>query len=404
MIREAERLAKQIYKIEIPEKAMEQSQFVTNQPLAMNISHKQIIIRPAHVMDQLPNIKFWWYFGPAFILTIAMLAFGQHQHLTTVPIIGDYSIANASMFASLVSGLTVFVISFIFNKVKKKGPTQDVHWRNLPTITIAIGLIIVFSFSAFFWLFEQLFMDARFDLYTSTMFILLIISAVNYLMINLSLTLSSGIITNLLTFMIIGGMLFSMLTNSDHNWWKHNFSFLGTAHNSANLQFNVTLIFSGLLMMALVDYLFVNLHRRYHGRGIIALRLLLYAQALCIAAIGCFPNNPEFHVLHDRISMWLVYIMLILIVAIRWILPEVTKQFLEISYVMGGLMGFNYVVFKLSDYLSLTAFELLEFGLAFSWILLLFQNIENLAQFGQNLFIIKILNDQSTAQATDDCD
>ena len=110
----------------------------------------------------------------------------------------------------------------------------------------------------------------------------------------------------------------------------------------------------------------------------------------CIAAIGLFPNDPQFHVLHDRIAMWLVYIMLILIVAIRWILPEVTKQFLRISYTIGALMGIEYIIFKLTDYLSLTAFELLEFALAFSWLLLLLQNIENLAQFGQNLFVIKL--------------
>lgn len=389
-------MKKQVYKIEIPEKALKQTNFADDEPLALSVAHKQIVVRPAKLLDQLPRIKFWWYFVPAIILTLVLFALAQHFKLATVPIIGDYSIANGSLLMSLISGLMVFLTTAIATKVKKSGPSQDFYWRSLVTITIACGLIIVFSFSAFFWLFEQLFTDARFDLYTSTMFVLLIISAVNYIMINLALTLSPGIVTNLLTFMIIGGMLFSMLTNSDRNWWKHNFSFLGTAQNSASLQFNVTLIFSGLLMMALVDYLFVNLQKKYKGKGVFVLRLLLYAQAACIAAIGFFPNNPEFHVLHDRISMWLVYIMLILIVAIRWILPRVRKQFLDVSYIIGGLMGFNYIVFKLSDYLSLTAFELLEFGLAMSWILLLFQNLESLAQYGEHLFLIKIKKDQPT--------
>ncbi len=391
-------MKKQVYKIEIPEKAIKQTHFGEDESLALNVAHKQIMVRPANLLEQLPRIKFWWYFVPAVILTLALFAMAQHLKLTTVPIIGDYSIANGSLLMSLISGLLVFIVTAIITKIHKNGPAQDFYWRSLITITVACGLIIVFSFSAFFWLFEQLFMDARFDLYTSTMFILLIISAVNYIMINLALTLSPGIVTNLLTIMIIGGMLFSMLTNSDRNWWKHNFSFLGTAQNSANLQFNVTLIFSGLLMMALVDYLFVNLQKKYNNRRVLILRLLLYAQAACIAAIGFFPNNPRFHVLHDRISMWLVYIMLILIVAIRWILPHVRKQFLDVSYIIGGLMGFNYIVFKLSDYLSLTAFELLEFGLAMSWILLLFQNIESLAQYGENFFLIQIKKDQSNEE------
>lgn len=383
------------YTIEIPESAMKKTGFTANEQLELNVNHNEITIRPSRVTDQLPKIRLYWYILPALVLTIVFFAFCRNQHMKTVPITGDYSIAYGSMLLSLVSGLLVFVITFIVTKLQNNGPTRNIYWRSLPVITIAYGLIIAFSFSAFFWLLEKLFTDARFDIYTSTTFVFVIIAAINYLTINLALTLSSAIITNLLTIMIIGGMLFSMLTNSTRDWWKYNFSFLGTSRNSANLQFNVTLIFSGLLMMALVDYLFVNLQQKYPGIKTQLLRWLLYGEAACIAAIGLFPNDPKFHVLHDRISMWLVYIMLILIVAIRWILPEVTRQFLVTSYVIGAVMGAEYIVFKLANYLSLTAFELIEFALSFSWLLLLLQNIENLAQYGEQLFLVKIKNNST---------
>lgn len=379
------------YQLEIPESAFEQTDFSTDDELSLSVNHKQINIRPVRVIDQLPRINMWWYMIPAIILTVVFLTFFTIKNINTVPINGDdYSIANGALVLGLVSGVVTFVTTFVVTKIRATGPSKDVYWRSLPTIAIACGLIIAFSFSAMFWLFGQLFMDARFDIYTATAFILVILAMVNYIMINLALTLSSSVITNLLTIMIIGGMLFSMLTNSSRDWWRHNFSFLGTAKNSTSFQFNITLIFTGLLMVALIDYLFVNLQRRYRGKNIQILRWLLYMLSACIASIGLFPNDPQFHILHDRISMWLVYIMLILIVAIRWILPEVTKQFLRISYTIGALMGAEYIIFKLTDYLSLTAFELLEFALAFSWLLLLLQNIENLAQFGQNLFVIKI--------------
>lgn len=389
------------YIIEIPESAMKKSGFRSGEQLELNLNHNEIRIRPAQVTDQLPRIRLYWYILPAAILTVCFFMFCRQHHMATVPITGDYSIANGSMFLSLASGLFVFVISFIVTKLRNNGPTRNIYWRSLPTITIACGLIIAFSFSAFFWLLEKLFTDARFDIYTSTTFIFVIIAAVNYVMINLALTLSSGIITNLLTIMIIGGMLFSMLTNSTRDWWKHNFSFLGTAQNSANLQFNVTLIFSGLLMIALVDYLFVNLQKKYPGVKTQLLRWLLYGEAACIAAIGLFPNDPRFHVLHDRISMWLVYIMLILIVAIKWILPKATKQFLITSYVIGSVMGAEYIIFKLANYLSLTAFELIEFALSFSWLLLLLQNIENLAQYGEQIFAVKINEVQSNKKTSE---
>ncbi len=41
-------------------------------------------------------------------------------------------------------------------------------------------------------------------------------------------------------------------------------------------------------MIALVDYLFVNIQRRYHGYKIQVLRWLLIMLAICIASIGLF--------------------------------------------------------------------------------------------------------------------
>ena len=379
------------YKIEIPASALKDTDFDLGDTLSLSVSHKQFNIRPANVIDQLPQINIWFYTVPAFLMMIIFFVYTRSQDISQIALNGkDYSIANAATLLGVTCGLTIFVIAAVWTKMHRSGPTKDLYWRNIPTIVIATGLILVFSFYAAFWLLERMFMDASFDVYTSSVMIFMIVAAVNYIMINLAMTLTTSVITNLLTIMIIGGMVFSILTNSSRDWWKHNFSFLGTAKNSANFQFNVTLIFSGVLMITLVDYLFVNLQKRFRGRRILILRWLLYALSACIASIGLFPNDPEFHVLHDRISMWLVYIILILIATVRWLLPRVTKQFLILSYAMGAIMGIEYILFKLSDYLSLTAFELLEFGLAFSWILLLLQNIENLSRFGYNLFIVTV--------------
>lgn len=383
------------YKIEIPASALRETGLTPDDKLSLSVGHKQLNIRPARVIDQLPQISIWLYTVPAALAMIIFFVYARSQQLTQVPLSGgDYSIANISTLLGVICGLIIFVVTVIWTKIHRTGPTKELYWRNLMTIVFAIGLILIFSFSAAFWLIGRMFMDASFDVYTSSVMVFMIVAAVNYIMINLAMTLTASVITNLLTIMIIGGMVFSILTNSSRDWWKHNFSFLGTAQNSANFQFNVTLIFSGVLMLTLVDYLFVNLQKRFQGKQVLVLRWLLYALAVCIASIGLFPNNPEFHHLHDRISMWLVYIILILIATVRWLLPRVTKQFLTLSYTMGAIMGVEYIVFKLTDYLSLTAFELLEFGLAFSWILLLLQNIENLSRFGHNLFAVTVKTEE----------
>ncbi|BAW87351.1 hypothetical protein LF25067_01696 [Limosilactobacillus fermentum] len=51
----------------------------------------------------------------------------------------------------------------------------------------------------------SLFHGAVFDIYTAGALIFLVIAMVTYIMINLAMTISPGVITNLMTFMIIGG-------------------------------------------------------------------------------------------------------------------------------------------------------------------------------------------------------
>lgn len=377
------------YQIEIPKSAAKQIE-LGDMEYSMRLEHNSILVRPANVVDLIPQIHFWWYGIFATLSAICFLAYMISQHYHVVPLSGDYSIATSSILLSAVCGTLTFAITFIAQKVRSTGPARSFSWRSLPPLIVACAMIIIFIMLAVYWLLGELFKGLRLDIYTSTVLVFIAVAVVNYLMINLAMTISPGIITNLMTIMIVGGVGFSMLTNSTKNWWRHNFSFLGTNQNSTHLSFNITLVFSGLLLMILIDYLFVNLNRKYRGWKVNVLRGLLYALGACIGCIGLFPNNPQFHVLHDRIAMWLVYLLLILIVAARWILPEVTKEFLKVSYIIGAVIAIDYIVFEAFTYLSLTAFELIAFILAFAWVLLLLQYIENLVNNNVQIFPVSI--------------
>lgn len=378
------------YRIEVPADAIKRLDSDSQTKYSMWISHRQIIVRPSNVSDMVPQIKFGWYGIFAIIAGLIFLLAVSQRKMRLVPLNGDYSIAFASIVLSTIAGTVTFAITFIRQKRKGTGPAKNFSWRSLIPLVVACGMIITFITMAIFWMIGQLFKGLILDPYTASVLVILSVALTDYLMINLAMTLSSGVVTNLMTVMIVGGVGFSMLTNSSKTWWQHNFSFLGTAQNNSNWQFNITLIFSGLLMIMLVDYLFVNLGQRYSGWEIQVLRWLLYALAACVAAIGLFPNDPRYHVLHDRISMWLIYFMLILIIVIRWCLPEVTHQFLVVSYTIGGILATDYLIFKIFTYLSLTAFELIAFILAFAWILLLFQYIGNLVSNNVIIFPIEI--------------
>lgn len=139
------------YQIEIPDSAFKKTDFSTNEELSLSVNHKQINIRPINVSDQLPKINIFWYVIPSIILAAIFLAFFSARKINTVPITGDdYSIANGALILGVCSGILSFLIAFIITKILGKGPSKDFHWRSLPTITIACGLIIAFSATAIF--------------------------------------------------------------------------------------------------------------------------------------------------------------------------------------------------------------------------------------------------------------
>lgn len=378
------------YRIDLPAKAVENLELEKNTPLVLMVDNKTLTIRPSRTVEMLPQIMMRWYLIPAVLAAVIFFCLSWANHHWVISLTGNWSIGFASLYLGTFSGVVAFATAFIRQKRHHSGPAMELHWRNLPTLLIAFGTILAISIMIGFWLAEKMFAGASFDIYTSTLFVFLFVAAITYGMLNLAMTISEAVITNSMMIMIIGGMLFSMLTNSNRDWWHYNFSYLGTQQNATYWRFNITLIFSALLMATLVDYLFFNLQKKYPDRGVKVLRILLYAEAACLGGIGCFPNDPQYHVLHDRISMWLVYIMILIIGLLRWLMPGLSRQFLKISYIIGDIMALDWLVFKATSYLSLTAFELLEFGLSFSWLLLLFQNLEYLARIGDQIFLVRI--------------
>lgn len=378
------------YRIDLPAKAVENLELEKNTSLVLMVDNKTLTIRPSRTVEMLPQIMMRWYLIPAVLAAVIFFCLSWANHHWVISLTGNWSIGFASLYLGTFSGVVAFATAFIRQKRHRSGPAMELHWRNLPTLLVAFGTILAISIMIVFWLAEKMFAGASFDIYTSTLFVFLFVAAITYGMLNLAMTISEAVITNSMMIMIIGGMLFSMLTNSNRDWWHYNFSYLGTQQNATYWRFNITLIFSALLMATLVDYLFFNLQKKYPDRGVKVLRILLYAEATCLGGIGCFPNDPQYHVLHDRISMWLVYIMTLIIGLLRWLMPGLSRQFLKISYIIGGIMALDWLVFKATSYLSLTAFELLEFGLSFSWLLLLFQNLEYLARIGDQIFPVRI--------------
>ncbi|MBO0436838.1 DUF998 domain-containing protein [Vagococcus fluvialis] len=382
------------YKVSLPKELDDDLSILDQETISVKKEHQRLVIEKKKTPFETQNVSLRWFLLPALmcsvIFFIVFFTWGDKQ----ISMTGDFSIATATMLLGLISGSFSFISIFINRKRKEKNPElSDIQWRNVPTIIGAFIVILMLGILSFFWIIGMMFEGASFDIYTATAIFFIFTAIINYLMIYAAYSFTSSMIVTILIVVIIGGVFFAMLTNSESRWWQHNFSFLGTNEAASSWQFNLTLMLSALLMVALIDYLFVNLKKSgYTGFKVASLRVLLTMVAISLGGVGFFPNNGtgQLHALHTKAAEMLVYLIVILIVSIRWILPKVTKEFLTISYGIAAVLVACNFLFQNIGYLSLTVFELLAFGLALSWILLLLQHIQQLAHLTNAVYEIRI--------------
>lgn len=283
------------------------------------------------------------------------------------------------MLIGSISGVITFAIAFIVGKRKKLANLENIYWRNVPTILLSFAIIIALAILFFFYLLGLLFEGLVLDIYLSTLLTFIFISIINYVMISFVMVLSPSLMTKLLVVVILSGVIISMITNSEAQWWQRNLSFLGTQEASGAWQFNFTLMLSAFMMIALVDYLFVGLKKIYpKHRPLTILRILLTITAICLGLVGYFPsdgprNMPKYH---NQSAAMLVYMIIAMIIGIKWFVPKVSREFVITSYVL-GIMLFVVTYYYLTGwYITLTGFEIVSFVLAFTWLMLLLQTLD----------------------------
>ncbi|OTN88396.1 hypothetical protein A5819_000877 [Enterococcus sp. 7E2_DIV0204] len=387
-------MGKNTFSITIPEKIVEEFHLENEDEVTVSIKDQKIVIEPKKKAPGNQTLSLRWFLIPTLVISLLFLGYLFYTDKTQIALVGAYSIANFVLSFGVLSGVFSFLLFFIKGKrAQVTTKSKDIYWRNFPTILLSFIVILVFALLVFFKVIGLVFIGATFDRYTATLLFFVFVGLVNYFMIYSALSITPAKLTNLLIFVIIGGVLLAMITNKDYQWWQFNFSFLGTIEAKSSWQFNLTLMFSSLLMVALIDGLFVELQKAIpHSKQLTILRVLLTLTALDLGAVGLFPytETGPFQGVHNQVAGYLVYLIVILIVGIKWLLPNVTKEFLSISYMIAATLVVVVVLFQWTSYLSLTAFELLSFMLAFSWIVLLLQNLQKMAQNINNTFEVKV--------------
>lgn len=376
--------------IELPDEFVRKLNLDQKQLIEMQIVDDQIIIdKNSEGIRQANKIAFRWAMVTGIVsMLIAVINFIM-QRTTTVGMTGANSLTQITIYLGGSFGTLSFLV-MAFKTRHQAG--HIIRWYNILMITLAYGILGTAVLALIMWVISSAFAGARLDIYTMSLIIGALVGTMNYIMVISAQGLRFQQAVSVLIATLFGGIIMSMATNGSVGWWQYNFSYLGTDRVGNGWIFNFTLIFSALILLTIVDYLFSALGAGIHkNRRLFILRLLFSITAIAVGLIGVFPNNPGWmHHVHDGIAQWLVMMVLVMIVAIRWLIPKPSWEFLVISYVMAGGLAISDILFKKSGYLSLTAFEMVAFGFAFAWLILLLQNLRNLIYDDDQKYVAKI--------------
>ncbi|WP_283613855.1 DUF998 domain-containing protein [Ligilactobacillus aviarius] len=389
-------------KISVPDELVKKYDLHNDDDFKITARNGEIRLKKKNHDSNKRQFNVIWILIASILTSIAFWIFINAVHLHQVPLVGTNSIASGLIVFGGLSGMILFSAYFISNRKKiTVAYSAKTFWRTFPVIVISFVLILSLALMGIAWGLSRLFTGITFGHVVAMMLFFVFVTAINYIMVRIGLAVNYGILTTIMILVITSGTVVSMASNG-RNWWQHNLSFLGTKHANNSWQFNLTLVFSSLLMVALVDYIFVSLRAVVKNTWrTITLRIILTVTALDVGAVGLFPNNANFHILHDKVAGYLVYLIIILIVGIRWLLPEVGKRFLALSYGMCVGLVIIDLMFKPLHIISLTAFELIAFILAFGWILILFDTMIGIVEDEDDKYDVKIEIDEQVKKNAD---
>lgn len=313
----------------------------------------------------------WWFIFHSLHTSIG---------LTGWPSIGSATLINA--------GIITF-IGFILGYLRGQKALQVEQRLQLSkpkfvfdcvTLAVAYTIISIVITAVAIYAFSEAFKGVMMPSTSAVMVVAVFAAITVYGIINTSVHLQSSDIVNALTLFIAGGVYASMATSQDPYWWQINFSSLGTTSSFSSLAFNITLILAGLLLLSLTDHLLADLAIIIKGKKssikarIQAIKFLFIFISLSLAGVGLFPWN-KYPLLHDSSAYLLVVVFSVIIIGLRWLMPNISKSFLANSYMILVVLLMSFAMWRPFHYFNQTAFELIAFTLTFVWLVLFLRTI-----------------------------
>lgn len=323
------------------------------------------------------------YSVSAIISTIVFYFAVRRQTSGMLNVSGELSLGTYVTVISFISNLIILPMFLI---LLKRSPQMNqikyIYWRNIPTVVISFLIVQLVAVLFVFWSLGQLFPGLRLDFPTAILFAFIIFLISNYIGIYFVNTLSVRKMIRFLMIFLFLGFFVAAATNANSQWWHHHISYLGSYAADHGWRFNLTLLLTSLLMIALVDYLFVLIRPSFpNHRGLRYLYVMLIVIAICIAGIGLFRSDAA-----GRIKYYHTYVIYVIGIMVALItifahklLPKVSDDFIRISVALGILI-FILSALYLTGNLQLILYELITIPIALVWLMTLFNALIALTQ------------------------
>ena len=308
----------------------------------------------------------------AFVLValVALVVF----HFEPAPISGPGSVGQ---YAAIASGV-VAILAFLAGRYITRTPGHRLGALDvidIAALAFAHGVIALLTWTLLAVILEQSFLGA-------TVFALpaLIISGAAaavtaYATFYSATHLDLQLLALLLAVFLTEGVIASMLTASDPDWWKNNLSALGMTDDISALAFNLTIIIAGVIVTTLARYATKGIPTP-NPHGVARATATLVVVGVFLACVGLFPVD-QFFALHTGVASGMVVAYGVLVIRLPHWIPGMPRAFVLLGWLFLAVTLVLAVLFFVGYY-TLTAVELVAGILVFAWIILFIRNADAL--------------------------
>lgn len=309
---------------------------------------------------------------------VAVLLIGREP----VPLSGRGSVGDIAALGTAFLGFAA-VVAGSLQRPEPDLPPAPAEGRtrriiDIAALALAHASIFLLGWLALFSLFQRAFVGAVLYPLAGAIIVGTTGAISVYIAYLSAITMNAYRLAGLLAVFLVTGVLTSMLTAEDPQWWQEHLSALGASSDVSGVAFNVTLIVAGVVVTTLAGYATKTLKTtadtaparrrvRLLEGGIVLIGVLL-------ACVGLLPVD-ELFVLHTIAASGMMVVFGTLVVRIRSLVPAIPAAFTSLGWLFLAVIGFAVLMYFPFAYYNLTAVELIASSLVFAWLIVLIRNL-----------------------------